>query len=836
MLSSKSTKFFLATALVLLTSIASIAQQRSTNSTQSLSNSCTLGSITPGSASICAGNSVTLNAVPASFYSCFENRIKHVDNLSYQYSSVTKDAENNIYFSGHFNSRTITIGQQTINNTNGGRDFFIVKYDSCGKQVWAISGGSSGDVQLGNIGGKGIAADAQGNLYVVGRYTQNCTIYGSNNTSFLSPYTINANDANAQDGFLVKLNPSGNVLWGATITGGSNDGFNGVTVGPDGNPIVTSVFNSNPITGNATLITNSINLATLSPGATNNATAAVIKFSNGGNVLWKTFIYNKEAAASGLTTDAAANVYVTGWFNSSVSGTPATVVDASAATNTISNAGDGAAYLIKLTSAGNWAWGNEISNGGSGGNTLAYGSDVAVDAGGNPWLTGYYSGFAILGLSSSLSNSGFIARYNSAGSLLLAKKLSIPSNDDAKLFGIAINNNVVGLAGNTKNGANDLLFATYQIGGAAPDEIIVRQSGGASGDDFAYGITSFRYGFLVAGANSAGTQLADSTLAAGSFLYNTTSPDGSGNLVPSFTWGNGSTSPILTVSPAQDTTVTGTFTDGISSCTVDVLITVNPILTPIFDIPVPTNICSRVSPYTLPNPNNLTGAWSPSSLVDHSDNYTFIPDDGQCAVSATFHIDYLQAICLIITQVQPICRSSISFELDPYQFDCNGNQIHGTWTPAMVNNLITTTYHFVPDPEFCVEEGDMIIEVRSLYAEFNDFQTVYCTGSAVDILPTVDTNGVHGTWSPATISNTSSGTYIFTPYQFWPLGSTIPQCPYGHPYTLNVTILQGTHNTLDITACESYTWSCNGASYSQSGNYICEYTNTDGCASVDTLH
>jgi hypothetical protein len=67
---------------------------------------------------------------------------------------------------------------------------------------------------LGNSGGKAIATDASGNIYIVGRYNQTCTIYGTNGTSFRSLYTNNPNAVNAQDGFLVKLNSDGEVLWG----------------------------------------------------------------------------------------------------------------------------------------------------------------------------------------------------------------------------------------------------------------------------------------------------------------------------------------------------------------------------------------------------------------------------------------------------------------------------------------------------------------------------------------------------------------------------------------------------------------------------------------------
>ncbi|MBQ9508194.1 MAG: T9SS type A sorting domain-containing protein, partial [Bacteroidales bacterium] len=55
--------------------------------------------------------------------------------------------------------------------------------------------------------------------------------------------------------------------------------------------------------------------------------------------------------------------------------------------------------------------------------------------------------------------------------------------------------------------------------------------------------------------------------------------------------------------------------------------------------------------------------------------------------------------------------------------------------------------------------------------------------------------------------------------------------------TLKLTINYGTHNVVTETACESFTWTNgDGQTYTTSGTYTHEYTNNDGCASVDTLH
>lgn len=54
-----------------------------------------------------------------------------------------------------------------------------------------------------------------------------------------------------------------------------------------------------------------------------------------------------------------------------------------------------------------------------------------------------------------------------------------------------------------------------------------------------------------------------------------------------------------------------------------------------------------------------------------------------------------------------------------------------------------------------------------------------CSGSVAPVLATTSVNGITGTWLPSTISNTTSGTYSFTP--------TIGQC--ATTATLNVTVI-----------------------------------------------
>jgi hypothetical protein len=83
------------------------------------------------------------------------------------------------------------------------------------------------------------------------------------------------------------------------------------------------------------------------------------------------------------------------------------------------------------------------------------------------------------------------------------------------------------------------------------------------------------------------------------------------------------------------------------------------------------------------------------------------------------------------------------------------------------------------------------------------------------------------TWSVDGMTYTTSGTYTST-------STNQAGCP--HVETLNLTINASTSNTSSATACDSYMWSCDGMTYTTSGTYTCTSTNAAGCPHVETLN
>lgn len=85
------------------------------------------------------------------------------------------------------------------------------------------------------------------------------------------------------------------------------------------------------------------------------------------------------------------------------------------------------------------------------------------------------------------------------------------------------------------------------------------------------------------------------------------------------------------------------------------------------------------------------------------------------------------------------------------------------------------------------------------------------------------------TWPRNSSTYNNSNTYYYN-------YTSASNCPSVD--TLYLTINPSSHLASTVTACESYQWDCHDhhQTYTSTGNYTHDYTNTFGCASTDTLH
>ncbi len=207
------------------------------------------------------------------------------------------------------------------------------------------------------------------------------------------------------------------------------------------------------------------------------------------------------------------------------------------------------------------------------------------------------------------------------------------------------------------------------------------------------------------------------------------------------------------------TTTTYTFTPTAGQCaaTATMTITVNPNLAPAFTQVAP--ICSGGTLNALPitSTNGISGTWAPALNNTATTTYTFTPTAGQCANTTTMTITVNPIVTPTFTAVGPVCAGTSLSALPATSL----NGINGSWSPA-INNMATTTYTFTPAAGQCAISTTMTIVITpSTTPAFVQVNPI-CSGAPLAALPTVSTNGISGSWSPA-INNTTTTTYTFTP-------------------------------------------------------------------------
>ena len=238
------------------------------------------------------------------------------------------------------------------------------------------------------------------------------------------------------------------------------------------------------------------------------------------------------------------------------------------------------------------------------------------------------------------------------------------------------------------------------------------------------------------------------------------------------------------------------------------------LVTPTFAPIPPVCTLTTVSPLPTTSTNGITGTWSPAftnatpPYTITTTTYTFTPDAGQCATTTTMDIVVYPLQDILFMPIDPICYGDT---LIPPP-NTSGNGITGTWSPAF-NNTTTTTYTFTPDAGYCAVPRTLTIVVNAVTPTFTPVAPI-CSGDVLVALPTTSLEGITGTWSPA-LNNSVTTTYTFTP--------DAGQCATTTTLTIVVSLVVSIE--AEVTACDTYTWSVNGTTYTTSGIY----TEVSGC-------
>jgi hypothetical protein len=399
---------------------------------------------------------------------------------------VTADINGNSYVSGAFSGNVDFDPSGSVLNltSNGLSDVYIAKYNQEGAIVWAKSFGSSaGDDYSYNI-----QVSSSGEVYAVGFFT---------GTVDFDPGAgvFNLSSSGAEDGFIIKLDNSGNFLWAIKIGGSQGDGVSTITIDNQNNVIVSGQFRT---TADFDPSTNVQNL--VSNGGTD---CFFAKYDSNGLLIWVKQIGNStadERIESSL--DANNNIYTSGYFQGTIDLDPNTGIS-----NAISVGGEDI-YIAKYSNNGNLIWSKLI-----GGSQLQRPIRTLNDNNDYFYVTGIFDGTCDFDPSSninSLTSDGvhdaFIAKYDTSGNYIWAVGYGGSGDDNG--YGIAVDGtgNVYGIGNysgtvdfdpsanvfsSTSNGLHDICLTKHSSSG----QFLWAKSIGGTGDDLGWN-TALKNGTL----------------------------------------------------------------------------------------------------------------------------------------------------------------------------------------------------------------------------------------------------------------------------------------------------------------------------------------------------
>lgn len=300
-------------------------------------------------------------------------------------------------------------------HANGGSAFNMAFWQKKKESQWIKTLGGTGFDYV-----RHGAVDANGNVYVSGKYTNDGT-----NTNLVTDFkNVTLNGRGDVNGFVAKLDKDGVQIWIKTIGGTSAEEISGLELDGSGNIYVTGTYANNIANANTVLDFSGANLPGVS--ASTSFDIFVAKLDTNGNQLWiKKMGGTSTDEYPVLTVDSSGNVYVGGKYTNSAANANS-VIDFSAAPLpgvTASSTND--LFIAKLNTSGVQQWIKTM-----GGTFSEVPSAVYVDSSGNVFIAGSYindtsnsrntvdfAGNILLGIMTTITfySDNFIAKLNSSG-------------------------------------------------------------------------------------------------------------------------------------------------------------------------------------------------------------------------------------------------------------------------------------------------------------------------------------------------------------------------------------------------------------------------------------
>jgi hypothetical protein len=334
------------------------------------------------------------------------------------------------------------------------------------------AGGTNQDIQT------GFAVDGSGNIYLTGSFQDTATFgEGGNQKTLIS--------RGLDDIFVAKYNTAGELVWAKQAGGAYSDYGFVIAIDGNGNSYVTGWLGGGGVTfgageANETILT----------GRSTATDIFVAKYGPNGELLWArqagspSFIF-----VSLISVDGSGNSYVMSFFND-------TVTFAAGETNekTLTSRGSSDIFVAKYDTYGVLVWAIQI-----GGTDHEQSGWIAVDDGGNSYVTGMFNGTATFGeggnqktLESRGLDDIFVAKYDTAGGLVWAKQaggtgyeaswgIAVDGSGNSYVTGMFNGTATFGEGGNQKTlisrGLLDIFVAKYNTAGGL---VWAKQAGGAN--------------------------------------------------------------------------------------------------------------------------------------------------------------------------------------------------------------------------------------------------------------------------------------------------------------------------------------------------------------------
>ena len=281
-------------------------------------------------------------------------------------TNITVDGTGNVFTTGSFwGTVDFNSGPETFNlASTGHKDIFVLKLNSDGNYVWSKAmGGTENDHGL------NIVVDGAGGIYTTGVFSDTADFDPG-------PSIFNLTSAGEYDIFVSKLDSAGDFVWAKAMGGTRSDSGCGIAVDGAGNIYTTgdfldtADFDPSPETFNLT--------------AAGNYDIFVSKLDSFGSFVWAKAIGGTSSdCGRSIAIDGIGNAYTTGSFVDTVDFDPGSEVF------NLSSAGYcGDIFVSKLDSTGVFVWAKSMG-GKEGGDS---GDGVAVDTGGNVYITGDFYG------------------------------------------------------------------------------------------------------------------------------------------------------------------------------------------------------------------------------------------------------------------------------------------------------------------------------------------------------------------------------------------------------------------------------------------------------------